>query len=150
MSLDDNLRALERAPVLSDIGREALRLLAFSAEQVRLARGDILFTTGDDAESAYVLVSGRIELRTGREQRIVGPGTLIGEIALVVPTTRPCDAVAAEAAHLLAVPRATFRRMLEEYPNIAAQLRNRLLERMRAEYTDLNRISENLDRLSGA
>lgn len=150
MSLDDNLRALERTPVLSEIGRDALRLLAFSAESIRLAAGEALFARGDEADCAYSVVSGRVELTGDGESRVVGPGALIGETALIVPTQRPCDAVAADAARLLVIPRPTFLKMLQEYPDIARALRARLIDRMREEFAALEQIRASLDRLPGA
>lgn len=150
MSLEDNLRALERAPILSEVGRDALRLLAFSAESTRISIGETLFSEGEDAECAYVVVTGRIELRSAAETRVVGPGALIGETALIVPTKRPCDAVSVDGTRVIVVPRATFRRMLEEYPQIAQLMHARLLDKVRAEHADLEQIRDNLDRLPGA
>jgi len=150
VSLEDNIRALERTPVLADIGREALRLLAFSIEQKRLGPREVLFGIGDEADCAYVVVSGRIGLAgQSGEVRMVGPGTLIGEMALVVPTTRPCDALAADSAHLLVIPRTLFRRVLEEFPQIAQVLRQRLVAKMREEFEGLEQIRESLSRLPG-
>jgi CRP-like cAMP-binding protein len=150
VSLEDNIRALERTPVLADLGREALRLLAFSIEQKRLAPREVLFAMGDEADCAYVVVSGRIGLADAKgEVRMVGAGTLIGEIALVVPTTRPCDALASDNSHLLVIPRALFRRVLEEFPQIAQVLRQRLVAKMRAEAEGLEQIRDSLSRLPG-
>ena len=44
------------------VHREALRLLAFSIEQKRLGPREVLFAMGDEADCAYVVVSGRIGL----------------------------------------------------------------------------------------
>ena len=150
MSLEDNIRALERTPVLADIGREALRLLAFSAEKIDIADGQNLFTRGAPADCAYTIVGGRVRLDAGGgDQRVVGPGTLIGEMALVVDTLRPCDAYGEGPARLLVIPRPLFRKMLEEFPQIAGALRARLIERMRSEHAELTRIKEDLDQLPG-
>lgn len=149
MSLEDNIRALERTPVLAEIGRDALRLIAFSAETVSLRPGDRLFDKNAEANSAYTIISGRLKLDAGDgKPRIVGPGTLIGEIALVVPTLRPCEAVAEEPVRLLEIPRSLFRRMLDEFPQIAAVLKARLVEKMQAQADDLAAIQETLDRLT--
>ncbi len=151
MSLDENIRALSRTPILADIGRDALRLLAFSVEKTELQAGDILFERGEAADGAYVVVSGRINLDPGNgNSRLVGRGALIGELALTVPTDRPCDAVAVEPTHLLFVPRAIFRKMLEEFPQIARDMKNRLAGKLRAEHAALDRLRQQLDKLPGA
>lgn len=151
MSLEDNIRALERTPVLAEIGREALRLLAFSVEKIDVADGQNLFTRGAPADCAYTIIGGRIRLDAGDgDERVVGPGTLIGEMALLVDTVRPCDAYADGPVRLLLIPRTLFRKMLEEFPQIAGALRGRLIQRMRGEHAELARIKENLDELPGA
>jgi CRP-like cAMP-binding protein len=150
LSLDDNIRALSRSPVLADIGRDALRLLAFSVEEISLRPGDILFERGDAADCAYVVVRGSLNLDTGQgDSRTVGRGALIGELALIVETDRPCDAVAVEPVKLLSVPRPVFRKMLEEFPNIARAMKNRLAGRLRAEHSALEQLKSRIDRLPG-
>lgn len=150
MSLEDNIHALERTPVLAEIGREALRLLAFSTEKIEIADGQNLFTRGAAADCAYTIIGGRIRLDAGGgDERVVGPGTLIGEMALLVDTQRPCDAYADGPARLLVIPRALFRKMLEEFPQIAGALRGRLIQRMRGEHAELERIRAVLDELPG-
>jgi len=147
VSLEDNIRVLERTPVLAEIGREALKLLAFSAEQKNLADNERLFERGAHAECAYTVVSGRIRLDSDDEVRVVGPGALIGETALIVDALRPCDAFAEGPARVLIVPRSLFLKMLEEFPQIAGALRGRLIQRMRGQYSELARIQDDLDQL---
>lgn len=151
MGLDENIRALARTPVLADIGRDALRLLAFSVEEVDLRSGDVLFENGEDAECAYSIVRGRIRLDAGDgDARTVGPGALIGELALIVPTERPCEAVAVEATTLLSIPRPVFRKMLEEFPKIARDMKMRLAGKLRGEHQALERLKSQIDKLPGA
>jgi CRP-like cAMP-binding protein len=145
LNLDENIRVLERTPLFADAGNDALRLLAFSAEVVNLGAGDILFDRGEDAQIGYAVMRGRIKLGTGESGTLVaGPGALIGEMALLVETKRPCSAYALEPAQLLAIPRPLFRRMLEAFPAIAGGLRTKLISRMRAEHATLQRIESQL------
>lgn len=151
MALDENIRALARTPVLADIGRDALRLLAFSVEEIDLRAGDVLFERGEAADCAYSIVRGRISLDSGNDDtRTVGRGALIGELALIVPTERPCDAVAVEATKLLSVPRPVFRKMLEEFPAIARDMKMRLAGKLRGEHAALERLKSQIEKLPGA
>jgi CRP-like cAMP-binding protein len=151
LSLDDNIRALSRTPVLADVGRDALRLLAFSAEEVHLRPGDLLFAEGEDADSAFTVVSGRIRLEPARgEIRVVGRGALIGEMALIVEGDRPCHATAEDEAKLLSIPRPVFLKMLGEFPNVAKQMRARFAARLRAEHAALDKLQKSLAALPGA
>ncbi|MGQ4274299.1 Crp/Fnr family transcriptional regulator [Terrihabitans sp. B22-R8] len=151
MSLEDTLRVMERAPLFAEIGRDAMRLLAFSGEELVLGEGETLFQRGTPAEGAFIVLSGRMRLVAAHgkdvSERIVGAGTLIGEMALLVPTERPCNALAAETTRLIGIPRPLFRRMLEEFPEIAAILRQRLADRLRAGQTALDEIGATLRQL---
>lgn len=132
MGLDDDIRMLARAPLLADVGRDGLRLVAFSAETRWLAPGEVLFERGQHADGAYVVVNGRLVLSAGdgRPPRQVGPGTLLSEAALFVETEHLVTAAAQHAASVLTVPRPLFRRMLQEYPEAAETLRNRLMRQL--------------------
>lgn len=135
--------------MFTEIGGEALRLLAFSVETVSVRPGELLFEKGAPAEGAYVIVNGNIALKAGDgdRERSVGPGTLIGEMALIVPTERPCDAVALEPTRLIAIPRPLFRRVLTEFPEIAETIRQKLVTRVRGEQAALDRVRATLNAL---
>ena len=84
----------------------ALRILAIGAESYRVEPGEVLFAAGDNAEGAYVVQRGSFSLRperSGEAEVLAGPGTLLGESALLAETRRPATATAREdsigAAH---------------------------------------------------
>ena len=146
MALDDDIRALERTPLIGEIGREPLRLLAFSSEAKRLAAGETLFQRGAPAAGAFVLIRGRVKLLrpSGGAGRLVGPGSLLGELALLTETVRPVTAIAAEPSLLLSISRSLFGRVLEEYPEVVVAVRAHLVNRLRVDQAELNRIREAL------
>ena len=72
----------------------------------------------------------------------LGPGALIGELALIVETRRPATALAVGRARVLVVRRSLFRRMLDEYPEIAVTLRDRIAERLAALAPEIGRIHD--------
>ena len=135
--------------MIAEIGGEALRLLAFSVETVSVRPGEVLFERGAPAEGAYVVVNGKIALKAGEtdQERTVGAGTLIGEMALIIPTERPCDAIALEPTRLIAIPRPLFRRVLTEFPQIAETIRQKLVTRVRGEQAALDRVRATLNAL---
>jgi CRP-like cAMP-binding protein len=53
----------------------------------------------------------------------VGPGALIGELALLTETVRPATATATEPSSVIRIPRKLFLKMLEGYPDAARRLR---------------------------
>src|SRR5665213_2455963 len=120
MSLGDDIRNLSRIPLFGELEPEALRLIAFAAETRILRAGHVLFHRGEESDCGYIVLTGSIALDVAGDGtpagQIVGPHTLIGEIALISPTERPVTAIAREPSTVLKVSRALFHRMLKEFP----------------------------------
>jgi CRP-like cAMP-binding protein len=125
MSLEDDVFLLERVPTLRLLGKEALRMLAIGSEQRDVARGDLLFAQGDEADSGYVVERGTFRVDDGAgAETIAGVGTLIGELALVVAMRRPATATALEYSSVVRISRSLFQRVLESDPDAARRLRD--------------------------
>ena len=132
MALDDDIRILSAVKLFEGFTQEQLRLLAFGAEATHLQADRKLYREDDEADSAYIVVSGKIVLY--REQdgdRIpigtAGPGTILSELALIADTNRLTSAYAAVDSEVIRLSRKMFRRILEEYPEIAVLLHKRIL-----------------------
>ena len=125
MSIEDDVALLERVPTLRLLGTDALRMLAIGSEQRNVARGDLLFNEGDDADAGFVVQRGAFRIENGAGAEIVaGPGALIGELALVVAMQRPSTATALEHCSVIRVARSLFQRVLESDPAAARRLRD--------------------------
>ena len=132
MSIEDDIRFFERVSTLALLGREPLRILAIGAESRYVHGGDILFRRGDIADAAYVVQEGSFRLAPEERDEAgetVGPGTLIGEMALLSEANRPVTATTCEPSTVIRIPRTLFLKMLEGYPDAALRLRDRLLAR---------------------
>jgi CRP-like cAMP-binding protein len=130
MSIDDDVALLERVPTLRLLGRESLRMLAIGSEQRDVPRGDPLFQQGDDADSGFVVQRGtfRIDDDAGAELT-AGPGTLLGELALIMSMKRPSSATALEYSSVIRITRSLFQRVLESDPAAAVRLRDEFATR---------------------
>lgn len=132
MALDDDIRILSGVKLFDGFTQEQLRLLAFGAETVHLPAERKLYREDDEADSAYVVVSGRIALyREIGDERLelgsAGPGAMLGELALIADTRRPTSASAAVDSEIIRLNRKMFHRILEEYPESAARLHQHIL-----------------------
>lgn len=137
MALDDHIRILSGVRLFEGFTQEQLRLLAFGAEAMRLSAGKKLYREDDDADSAYVVVRGRIKLFRESEDApadvgMAEPGATLGEMALIADSRRLTSAEAATDADVLRINRSMFRRILEEYPETAEALRERIIEDLQA------------------
>ena len=151
MALDDDIRILSAVRLFEGFTQEQLRLLAFGAENTRLSANHKLYREEDEADSAYIVVSGRIVLyREQDDKRIAigtaGPGTILSELALIADTNRLTSASAEIDSEVIRLSRKMFRRILEEYPEIAVNLHKRISEEFQAM---IRRIEELAPRFSG-
>ncbi|WP_454852527.1 cyclic nucleotide-binding domain-containing protein [Rhizobium binxianense] len=132
MALTDDIQLFSQLPLFKGMTEDQLRLIAFGADRRVIAAGQMLFRQGSPAESAYVIVSGSLELSaTGndgiaRTESVVGPGTLISELALVTLVERKFTAVAREDTSIIRITRTLFHRLIEEYPSAARIIENRI------------------------
>jgi CRP-like cAMP-binding protein len=130
MSIEDDVVLLERVPTLRLLGTEALRMLAIGSEQREVARGDLLFGQGDEADSGFVVQRGAFRVDDGSgAETIARPGMLIGELALIVAMRRPSTATALEYSSVIRIARSLFQRVLENDPAAAARLRDEFISR---------------------
>jgi CRP-like cAMP-binding protein len=129
MSIEDDVALLERVPTLRLLGTTALRMLAIGSEQRDVARGDLLFGAGDDADAGFIVQRGAFRIEDGGAEIIAGPGALIGELALVVAMKRPSSATALENSSVIRVARSLFQRVLESDPDAARRLRDEFANR---------------------
>ncbi|WP_214474537.1 Crp/Fnr family transcriptional regulator [Mesorhizobium sp. dw_380] len=137
MALDDDIRILSGVRLFEGFTQEQLRLLAFGAETTFLQANHKLYREDDMADSAYVVVSGLIVLyREQNGDRIpigeAGPGTMLSELALIADTNRLTSASAEIDSEVIRLSRKMFRRILEEYPEVAVKLHQRISEEFQA------------------
>ena len=125
MSIEDDVALLERVPTLRLLGSASLRMLAIGSEQRNLGRGDVLFNAGDDADAGFVVQRGSFRVDDGVAAEIIaGPGSLIGELALVVVMKRPSTAISLDNSSVVRIARSLFQRVLESDPAAARRLRD--------------------------
>jgi CRP-like cAMP-binding protein len=134
MSIEDDIAFLERVPTLNLLGRAALRIIAIGAENRYVHGGEVLFNSGDAADCGYVVQEGSFGLNkgpadNGSEEIVAGPGTLLGEFAMMTETLRPATATAREPSSVIRISRSLFLKMLEGYPDAARRLRDALATR---------------------
>lgn len=102
----------------------------------RFAAGTVLFRDGEPASEAFLLQDGRVRLlkqagRMERSLRVVRPGDLFGESALIRGAARSSTAVALDDVVTLAFDHATFEQVLSTSPQVAGRVLNQLIRRMR-------------------
>ena len=136
--LVDKRSLLERISIFSQLGREELGRLAEITAIVRIPARKVLVRKGDAGSHAYVIISGRLKAtgagEDGKETvlRIMDPGEVIGEIALLDSQPRSATVTALDPAELLVIQRRDLIPFLEQHPRTAIKLLEALAGRLRS------------------
>ena len=148
MGLEDDIAFFERVPTLAALGKQALRVLAIGAETRSLPSGAVLYYAGEVADGAYVVQQGSLLLEPGTfsegREYTVGPGMLVGELALITDVVSPSTAIAKEPTVVIRLSRSLFRKMLEGYPAAAQRMRDIMAERVDTWTRELSAVKDAL------
>ncbi|MFD6950485.1 MULTISPECIES: Crp/Fnr family transcriptional regulator [Nocardiopsis] len=128
---------LRKAPLFEALDEEDTAALRSSVNEVRLGRGQTLFSEGDEGDRLYVILSGKVKLtRTavdGRENLlgVLGPSEMFGELSLFDPRPRTASAVAVTDSVLAGLGHDDLRPFLSSRPHVSLQLLKALAARLR-------------------
>lgn len=113
-----------------------------SAYRVELAQGDTLFREGDAPTTAFLIESGEIEVGTHqggtyRVLGVLGPGDLLGEMAVIDDSPRTASARTLTPTILTPIDRAQFAERLETADPVVRALLLSQLSRYRSALAQL-------------
>ena len=109
-----------------------INLFKQARDTVALEPGDVLFREGDMGDQMFAVVEGQIELtRNGTIVEDVGPGGIMGELALIDPAPRTATATARTSARVAQVDQQQFTHLVQEHPTFALQVMTVMAERLR-------------------
>ena len=123
--------------LLLGMPRERTETLLEGARRLELEPGKILFARGDVGDGCYWLEEGRVKVTSASQrgqQRILallGPGAIIGEIAMIDGLPRTATVEALERCRLLFVSRTSFQQWLMGSPDLQTYLVKTLVARLR-------------------
>lgn len=135
--MEDTEAMLKRAPLFDGLDEAGARELRQTMKEVTLARGERLFDEGDDGDSMYVVLDGKLKLtRTAADGRenllsVLGPGEMFGELSLFDPRPRTSSASAITDATLAALRHDALLPRLRERPDISLHMLRALARRLR-------------------
>ena len=107
-------------------------LFSQDTDILQLAPGDFLFQEGEKADKTYVLLEGEVDIFLGDfVMETAGPGSLIGEMALIDDSPRAANAVAKTPAKLAQIDRRRFLFLVQQTPHFATHVMKILADRLR-------------------
>jgi len=128
------LRNVELFAALSDA---QLGVIADTAQQRSVSRGDVLFTQDSEPTELFVVLSGRIAILNtsadGRESMValMEPGDLFGELPLFDGLPRSAGARTLETSQVVAIAYAPLRELYRSQPELLWRVVNLLAQRLR-------------------
>ena len=104
-----------------------------NGEEMRLDAGQILFKKGDAGHEIYLVRSGELQILDGsRVFETVGPGGLVGEMALVDGGPRSATVQASVASEVIPLDEKRFLFLMQQTPFFAVRVMKVMSMRLRA------------------
>ena len=144
--------AMKRDALLSSAFFRTMRpqeideIIAFATER-RFPRGTTLMSKGEPGSSMMAVLAGRIRIgnvsHDGKEVtlNVIGPGEIVGEIALLDGKPRSADATATEDTTVMVVERRDFLPFMLRHESLVERVLGVLCDRLRRTSTALEEIA---------
>ncbi|MFV0317174.1 MAG: cyclic nucleotide-binding domain-containing protein [Microthrixaceae bacterium] len=123
---------LTKIPLFEGMAESDLGRLAQLGSRVEVTPGEVLVDQGDPGTYCYAIASGTAGVyANGEHVATVGPGSTIGEMALIDHRPRTATVVANDDMELLRFDTKAFSELLEQMPKAAERVHAILGSRLR-------------------
>ena len=127
---------LRRLPLFAKVHESDVAKIAALGEPVDAEKGAVLMDQGDVGTECFFVIAGSAGVYSGGQHIAeIGPGSIVGEMALVGHKPRNASVVAEAPMRLLAFNIVAFKKLLEEMPG-SRDVIMKLLEARAAENRD--------------
>lgn len=131
-----NTEFLKNVAWFGDLDQKSLDAIANAAVEQSYQPGQLIMRQGDTGAGAFIIRTGRVEIvqeRDGKETSVatLGPGDVVGEMALLDEFPRSASVRAVEPVTALGIQRWHFKGILESHPQLALALLPILTRRIR-------------------
>lgn len=104
-----------------------------NGEEISLEAGQVLFKKGDLGHEIYIVRSGELQILDGNQVfETVGPGGIVGEMALIDGGPRSATARASCASEVNPLDERRFLFMVQQTPHFALRVMRVMSARLRA------------------
>ncbi len=122
---------LEKLNRLEDLSKEDLKTVISKGRQVHLPAQWSLIWEKTPADKAYLIVEGEVSVRKhGEEVARLGPGDVIGEMAIVGHKLRSASVVSLTPLEVIHFTRESLEELLDEVPAFGNALRGTTSDRL--------------------
>lgn len=104
-----------------------------NGEEISLDAGQILFNKGDAGSEIYIVRSGELQILDGNQVfETIGPGGIVGEMALVDGSPRSATVRASAPSEVIPFNEKRFLFMVQQTPHFALRVMKVMSARLRA------------------
>jgi CRP-like cAMP-binding protein len=131
---DAKLDLIKGTPLFAHCSKKDLRRISQITDEIDLRQGKVLIQEGERGREFFVIVRGEVEVRRkGRKVATLGPGSFVGEMALLSKTPRTATVIAATPLGVLAISDKAFLDLLDNVPELWLKVATALAERVDAD-----------------
>jgi CRP/FNR family cyclic AMP-dependent transcriptional regulator len=131
---DAKLDLIKGTPLFAHCSKKDLQRIGQIADEVDLRQGKVLIQEGDRGREFFVIVSGEVEVRRkGRKVATLGPGSFVGEMALLSKIPRTATVTAVTPLDVLVITDLAFLDLLDRVPELWLKVARALAERVGAD-----------------
>lgn len=128
---DPRLDLIGKVPLFAGCSKKELTEVAKIAHPIEYGTGHVLIRQGEHGSECYVVVDGEVDIeRDGVKLNTLGPGDMVGEVALISPIVRTATVTTTSPVELLVISAANFKRLIRDNPTIAVHVLEALGERI--------------------
>ncbi|HEX7951296.1 MAG TPA: cyclic nucleotide-binding domain-containing protein [Candidatus Limnocylindrales bacterium] len=118
--------------IFSGMGRRELEQVAQLMDEVDVPAGKVLMRQGETGKEMFVVVQGRVSVeRDGKVVAESGPGSAMGEIALLSEGPRTATVTTLEPSRLLVAGHREFHSLMDQHPSVRLCVLNGLANKLR-------------------
>jgi CRP-like cAMP-binding protein len=131
--LTNDFELLRHSSLFSGLHLDVVKLFAYLSTRRNYRQGDLLIEQGNQADSAFIINDGMIDIIITHKKREVvlqqlNKGDFFGELALLAQFDWFFSARAATDLQALVIERSSFQKILEKYPDYKDQLIERIVQ----------------------
>jgi len=135
MEPETTAELLGRVPIFQGLKPNQLTAITAIGQDTYFESGVPMLMAGETGHTAYLILNGFVALDPHYEtefddDEVLGYGTFLGELAMLVETTFTITVIARWAVRTLAIPREAMSKLMEEDPSIAHHFACKLVERL--------------------
>ncbi len=118
-------------PLFAGCSKAELNEIASITDELDLPAGATLIREGERGREFLVVIDGTVEVtQKGRPVTELGPGSWVGEIALIADVPRTATVVATSSVRLLVITDRAFQQLIRQTPSIASKVLQSVGERL--------------------